>query len=137
MEEAAVETVVEKGGGAGAGGGGEVTSVHDRLERVFHWPGREQLSGRDVEAAQVVLDVVADARERRLVKRPALADERRLLEQRLGLAHLLKERKVDRFLLLIERRVRVARQDGEEQPDDGEKILDELRVVGLEDADRP
>ena len=104
--------------------------VHDGLERVLHRPAREELGGRHVEAAQVVLDVLADRAQRRRVEGAALADERRLLEQRLRLGDLLEERDVDRLLLGVERGVRIPRQDREEQADHRQEVLDELRLVG-------
>eukprot|EP00966_Prymnesium_polylepis_P329963 7385641-Prymnesium_polylepis.1 len=57
-----------------------------------------RLRGWHVEPPQVVFDVAANAAQRGLVEGAALADERDLLEQRLGLAHLLEQRKVDRLL---------------------------------------
>lgn len=110
--------------------------VHDGLERVLHRPAREELGGRHVEAAQVVLDVLADRAQRRRVEGAALADERGLLEQRLRLGDLLEERDVDRLLLGVERGVRIPRQDREEQADHRQEVLDELRLVGHQQPDR-
>ena len=64
--------------------------VHNTLEGVLGRPRGEQLGRRDIEAAEVVLDVLADAAQGGLVEWAALAHERRLLEQRLRLGHLLE-----------------------------------------------
>ena len=66
--------------------------AHDGLERVLGGARREQLGRRHVEASQVVLDVVAHAQQRRAVEGAALAHERRLLDERLGLGDLRARR---------------------------------------------
>ena len=63
---------------------------HDLLERVVHRLPRQQLRRRDVEPAEVVLDIALHAAQRGAVEGPAGADQAQLLEQALGLRHLAR-----------------------------------------------
>lgn len=53
------------------------------------------MRARTVQPTQILLDILAEAAEGGLVKGAALAHERRLLEERLGLGHFLEQREVD------------------------------------------